>query len=50
MLALRHVFITVLTNRLANNSANMFNSYSANMFNSDSVNIFYQKSGQHVDQ
>ena len=40
MLALRYMFITVVTNRLANNSANVFNSDLANMFNSDLVNIF----------
>ena len=40
MLALRYIFIIVLTNRLADNSANMLNSDSANMFGSDSVNIF----------
>ena len=39
MLVLRYLFSTVLTNRLANNSANMFNSDSAYMFNSKSVNI-----------
>ena len=36
MLALRYMFITVVTN----NSANVFNSDLANMFNSDLVNIF----------
>ena len=40
MLVLRYMFITVLTNRLANNSANLFNSDWAYMFNSESVNIF----------
>ena len=39
MLVLRYMFSTVLTNRLANNSANMFNSDLAYMFNSKSVNI-----------
>ena len=32
MFALRYMFITVLTNRPNNNSANMFHSNSANMF------------------
>ena len=40
MLALRYVCITVLTNRLANISANVFNSDLTNMFAIDSVNIF----------
>ena len=42
MLVLRYMFITVLTDRLANNSVNMFmfNSDLAYMFNSESVNIF----------
>ena len=40
MLALRYIFIIVLTDRLANNSVNMFNSASANMFTSDWNNVF----------
>ena len=39
MLVLRYMFITVLTNRLANNSADMFNSDLVYVFNSESVNI-----------
>ena len=39
-LALRYIFIIILTNRHANNSANMFNSDSANKVTSGSVNIF----------
>ena len=39
MYVLIYMFVTVLTNKLANNSANMFNSNSAYMFNSESVNI-----------
>ena len=39
MLVLRYMFSTVLTNRLANNPANMFNSDSTYMFNSMSVKI-----------
>ena len=35
MFALRYVFINDLTNRVANNSANMLNKDSANMFTSD---------------
>ena len=39
MLVLRYMFSTVLTNRLVNNPANMFNSDSVYMFNDESVNI-----------
>ena len=39
ILVLRYMFSTVLTNRLANNPANMFNSDSTYMFNSMSVKI-----------
>ena len=40
MLALRYMFIVILTNRLTNNSSNMFNSNPVNMLTSASANMF----------